>query len=120
MNAVSHLLIAASFTLTAIPAAFAQQGGHHNHHAADPAAKDPASAQLSEGEVRKVDKDAKKLTIKHGDLRNLGMPPMTMVFQVREPAILDQIKAGDKINFVAEEIGGKLIATKVALRKSLY
>jgi Cu(I)/Ag(I) efflux system protein CusF len=74
----------------------------------------PALAQsLSDGEVRKVDKDAKKITIKHGPLQNLDMPPMTMVFQVKDPAMLEQVKAGDKIKFEAEKIGGAFTVTKI-------
>jgi Cu(I)/Ag(I) efflux system protein CusF len=88
------------------PAAHAQQtqAGHDAHH--------PAAA-LSDGEVRKVDKDAKKITIKHGPLANLDMPPMTMVFQVKDPAMLDQVKTGDKIRFQAEKVGGAFTLTKI-------
>ena len=74
----------------------------------------PASAtqsELSDGEVRKVDKDAKKITIRHGPLKNLDMPAMTMVFQVKDPALLDQVKAGDKIRFLAEKTGGAYTVT---------
>lgn len=74
----------------------------------------PAMAQvLSDGEVRKVDKDAKKITIKHGPLQNLNMPPMTMVFQVKDQAMLDQVKAGDKVKFQAEKVGGEFTVTKL-------
>jgi Cu(I)/Ag(I) efflux system periplasmic protein CusF len=75
----------------------------------------PALGQstLSDGEVRKVDKDAKKITIKHGPLANLDMPPMTMVFQVRDPAMLEQVKAGDKVKFQAEKVGGAFTVTKI-------
>jgi Cu(I)/Ag(I) efflux system protein CusF len=74
----------------------------------------PAMAQvLSDGEVRKVDKDAKKITIKHGPLQNLDMPPMTMVFQVKDPAMLEQVKAGDKVKFQAEKLGGAFTVTKI-------
>ena len=65
-----------------------------------------ADAAMSEGEVRKVDPAAKKITIKHGELRNLDMPPMTMVFQVADPALLKQVKPGDKVRFRAEKISG--------------
>jgi len=68
---------------------------------------------LSDGEVRKVDKDAKKITIKHGPLANLDMPPMTMVFQVKDPAMLEQVKAGDKVKFQAENVGGAFTVTKI-------
>ncbi|HEY6071887.1 MAG TPA: copper-binding protein [Anaerolineales bacterium] len=65
------------------------------------------TAELSEGEVRKVDREARKITIKHGPIQNLDMPPMTMVFQVKDAAMLDQVKAGDKVRFSAEKIGGQ-------------
>jgi len=68
---------------------------------------------LSDGEVRNVDKDAKKITIKHGPLANLDMPPMTMVFQVQDPAMLEQVKAGDKVKFQAEKVGGAFTVTKI-------
>lgn len=72
-----------------------------------------AGASLSDGEIRKVDKDAKKITIRHGPLVNLDMPPMTMVFQVTNPAMLDQVKAGDKVKFQAEKVGGAFTVTKI-------
>jgi Cu(I)/Ag(I) efflux system periplasmic protein CusF len=69
------------------------------------------TADMSSGEVRKVDKSSSKITIKHGELKNLDMPPMTMVFQVRDPALLEKAKKGDKVRFVAEEKDGALIVT---------
>ncbi len=68
---------------------------------------------LSDGEVRKIDKDAAKVTIKHGPIRNLDMPGMTMVFRVKDPAMLDQVKAGDKIKFQAENINGAITVTQM-------
>lgn len=82
---------------------------HSAHHAAAPL---PA-APLSEGEIRKVDKGAKKITIKHGPLVNLDMPAMTMVFQVKDPAILEKLKAGDKVKFEAQKLGSSYIATRI-------
>ena len=74
----------------------------------------PAFAQpLTEGEVRKVDKEAKKITIKHGPLQNLDMPAMTMVFQVKDPAMLEQVKAGDKVKFEAQKMGGAFTVTAI-------
>lgn len=70
-------------------------------------------AAMSTGEVRKIDKEAGKITIKHGPLLNLAMPGMTMVFHVRDGAMLDQVKEGDKIKFVAEKVGGVLTVTKL-------
>ena len=75
----------------------------------------PALAQaLSDGVIRKVDKDAQKLTIKHGPLLNLDMPAMTMVFQVKDRQMLDQVKVGDKVKFEAEMLsGGRVFVTKI-------
>ena len=72
-----------------------------------------ASVAMTQGEIRKVDKDAGKLTIKHGPLTNLEMPAMTMVFRVKDPAMLEQLKAGDKVNFEAAKIGGAYTVMKL-------
>jgi Cu(I)/Ag(I) efflux system protein CusF len=68
---------------------------------------------LSSGEVNKVDKDAGKITIKHGTLANLNMPAMTMAFKVKDTSMLNQVKPGDKINFTAEKVNGALTVTKL-------
>ena len=72
-----------------------------------------AAAGLSDGEIRKVDRDAKKLTIRHGPLENLNMPAMTMVFQVKDHAMLDSVKAGDKVRFIADKLGGAYTVTHI-------
>ncbi|WP_309907277.1 copper-binding protein [Variovorax soli] len=72
-----------------------------------------AAAELTEGEIRKIDKDGKKLTLKHGPLKNLDMPGMTMVFQVKDEAMLDTLQVGDKVRFEAEKIGGKFTVTRI-------
>lgn len=73
----------------------------------------PAFAQMADGEIRKVDKNAKKITIKHGEVKSIEMPPMTMVFQVRDPALLDKVKAGDKVKFQAEKQGDNYVVTAI-------
>ena len=85
------------------------------HHKAEAGAStgSPQPAAMNDGEVRRVDKDAKKITIRHGPLEKLDMPAMTMVFQVSDPAMLDQVKAGDKVKFQAEKIGGAFTVTKI-------
>ncbi len=82
-------------------------------HAMPQMAQPMANAPLSEGEIRKVDKSAGKLTIKHGPLVNLDMMPMTMVFRVQDPAMLDKVKRGDKIRFRADSIKGVLTVTRI-------
>jgi Cu(I)/Ag(I) efflux system periplasmic protein CusF len=80
--------------------------------AAEPAGS-AASAGFSEGDVRKIDRPAGKITLKHGEIRNLDMPPMTMVFGVTDAAMLDRVKAGDKVRFKAASLGGKLTLTEL-------
>ncbi len=81
-----------------------------SHGAMDHAAM---SSMQSEGMVRKVDKQQGKLTLRHGPLENLGMPAMTMVFRVTEPAWLDQVKPGDKVRFLADRVNGQLTVTQL-------
>jgi Cu/Ag efflux protein CusF len=66
-----------------------------------------------DGEVRKIDKDASKITLKHGPIPNLDMPGMTMVFRVQDPAMLDAVKTGDKVRFSADKVGGALTITQM-------
>lgn len=75
------------------------------------------SAAMADGEIRRVDRDAKKITIRHGPLQSLEMPAMTMVFQVKDPAMLDQVKVGDKVKFTAEKAGGAFTVTQIELAK---
>ena len=72
------------------------------------------SAAFTDAEVRKVDKQAGKVTLKHGPIANLEMPAMTMVFHVKDAAMLDKVKAGDKVRFKAEKIQGNYTVTEVA------
>ena len=71
-----------------------------------------ARVDLTDGEVRKVDKDTRKITIKHAEIRNLDMPGMTMLFQVRDPAFLELVKPGDKVKFAAERLNGAIAVTQ--------
>ena len=69
------------------------------------------------GEVRKVDKDARKITLRHGEIKQLDMPAMSMVFQVKDPAMLDKVKAGDKVKFRAEGSAGAFTITEIETAK---
>lgn len=69
--------------------------------------------EYTKGVVNKVDAKAKKVTIKHDDLKNLEMPAMTMVFRVDDPALLEKLKEGSQVEFVAERVNGKLVVTQV-------
>jgi Cu(I)/Ag(I) efflux system protein CusF len=68
---------------------------------------------MAEGEVRKIDKGAKKITLKHGPIPSIDMPAMTMVFPVKDPALLDKAKPGQKVKFQAEMISGTATVTQI-------
>ena len=72
-----------------------------------------ATKDTTEAEVRKVDKEAKKVTLKHGPLKNLDMPGMTMVFQVKDAAMLDKLAVGDKIKVNVEQQQGAFVVTAI-------
>ena len=78
-----------------------------------PAGSLAQTADAAEGEVRKIDRDAKKITLKHGPIKNLDMPGMTMVFQVRDASMLDRLAAGDKVLFTAEQLQGAYVVTSI-------
>ncbi len=92
--------------------ALAQQAdaGHAQHGAA-------TASDTADGEIRKVDKASGKLTIKHGELKNLGMGAMTMVFRAKDAAMLDKVKAGDKVRFTVENAGGAMTVTAIEVTK---
>jgi Cu/Ag efflux protein CusF len=85
--------------------------GNSGEHAATQIAQ--ANPDVAQGEVRKVDRENRKITLKHGEIRSLDMPPMTMVFRVRDAAMLDGLKAGDKVKFSAEKIDGAYAVTAI-------
>ena len=74
-------------------------------------------SDLTDGEIRKVDKDTKKLTIKHGEIKNLDMPGMTMLFKVSDPAMLEAVQPGDKVRFRVEKAGAALVVTTLQVVK---
>ena len=67
-----------------------------------------APLPLVDGEVRKVDIAQQKITLRHAEIPNIEMSPMTMVFRVKEPALLAQVQAGDKVRFTADKLDGTL------------
>jgi Cu(I)/Ag(I) efflux system protein CusF len=82
------------------------------HHKPAPAAA-AAAADMADGEVRKVDLEGGKVTLKHGEIKNLEMPGMTMVFVVKDKAMLEKLKTGDKVKFKAVNEGGKFTVTEI-------
>jgi len=76
-------------------------------------ARSQTPAEFTAAEVRKVDKQGRKITLKHEEIKSLGMPPMAMVFQVKDDAVLDQYKAGDKVQFKAIYDAGKYVVVAI-------
>lgn len=109
MKLLSFIAVAA---LVLSGTAFAQNSAadHAAHHA--PAASSPAAPNV-DGEVRKVDREQGKLTLKHGPIANLDMPGMTMVFKVADAKMLDKLAPGDKVKFAASNKDGALTVTAI-------
>jgi Cu(I)/Ag(I) efflux system periplasmic protein CusF len=76
-----------------------------------------AGADMTEGEVRKIDKETGKLTLRHAEIKSLDMPPMTMVFTLKDKAMLDKLQPGDKVKFKAVNDGGKFTVTQIEMSK---
>lgn len=109
MKRLLSVLALAGFAFLATPS-FAQAGHDHGHGAA--AAK-PGAEVVNTGEVKRINQDTKKVTIAHGPLKAFDMPPMTMAFGVKDPALLAKVKQGDKVNFVLEKAGEDLVITRI-------
>jgi len=104
---MKKLLIVTALTLAAVPA-LAQHAGHGT---AKPAAT--AAGELSDGEVRRIDKARGTVLLKHGEIKNLNMGGMTMSFKFKDPKMAEQVKEGDKVKFTAEQKGEDLIITSI-------
>ena len=112
MKSISILALATALFL---PVAFSLPAAAQN---AAPAADMPMggmthSTDMADGEIRKISKETGKLTIKHGEIKNLDMPPMTMVFTAKDPAMLDKLMVGDKVRFAVVDEGGKMLVTDI-------
>lgn len=105
MRFMRSLLLAAVVGVTALsPLARAAQ---------TPAPSEAQMSTLTEGEVRKIDLSANKITIKHGPIVHMDMPGMTMIFAAKDPAMLEKVKVGDKIRFLVTQENGKMVVTEI-------
>lgn len=109
------ITLAALLMALATPALAQQKAEDHSAH--HPAAATASAADMAEGEIRKVDQDAKKLTIKHGEIKSLDMPPMTMVFQVKDAGVLEKVKVGDKVRFRVQKSDTGFVVTDIQAAK---
>ena len=76
-----------------------------------------AQSEMVDGQVTKIDQSASKITLKHGPLKKFDMDAMSMVFRVQDPAMLKQVKVGDKVKFEADKINGQFTVTKMQKAK---
>ena len=102
------LITASLIAIASLGAVSVQAAGDHAGHAGHAMAAPAAEMQMVDGQVKKVDKAAGKVTLSHGPLTNLNMPAMTMAFKVSNAAWLDQMKSGDKIRFMADTVNGAI------------
>ncbi len=108
-------LVLALLAAAAVPAWASKDHGSHSAHSHSVAQVD--AGEMTQGEVRRVDKEAGKLTLRHAEIKSLDMPAMTMVFQVKEPAFLDKVKVGDKVRFRVEKAAGAYVVTAIEATK---
>ena len=115
MNAFTKLAAATLITISTAASTWAQDA--HGAHGAHGSHQASAATSLVAGEIKKVDKEAGKVTIRHAEIKNLGMAAMTMVFRVKDSAMLGQVKAGDKVNFAAEKVNGAITVVQLEAAK---
>ena len=109
MKLLEKLLVTLAVAMTPLAGALAQAAAS----VAASASKAAIPVAFTNAQVRKVDKEGKKVVLKHEEIVNLGMPPMAMVFEVRDASVLEQLKAGDKIRFKAIWEAGKYLAVDI-------
>lgn len=132
----AHAGLAAALVAVAAAGTAAAQSSHASGHAHGPAPAAPAASttapaaagasaakpanaaaesagEWADAEVRRVDREARKVTLRHGPIRSLDMPPMTMVFQVADDALLARLREGGKVRFMAEKRAGAYVVTQV-------
>lgn len=103
--------------VSSVGGAMAHEGEHGQMVGTAAATAEQAANDLTDGEVRKLDMAAGKVTLKHGEIKNLEMPGMTMVFQAKDKTLLAALKVGDKIKFRAINEGGKILLTEIHVVK---
>lgn len=112
---IRFFVFLAALNVTSTAFAQSSSSDHSAHHPTGVTSSAPANQLGAEAEVRRVDKAQGKVTLRHGRIENLDMPPMTMVFTASDPALLEKINTGDKIRFSAEKRNGVFTVTGIEL-----
>ncbi|MDP1894929.1 MAG: copper-binding protein [Hydrogenophaga sp.] len=119
LKTAQHGLRASTLLALLLASGMALAQTHNHAHGAPATTETPAAATptaptetasnglpWAEAEIRRIDAAAGKLSLKHGDIKNLDMPPMTMVFQLQDKALLGKLKVGDRVRFTADKVNG--------------
>ena len=109
--------IASVATLSTLAYAEAAKSNDQQSQAAPAKSTPAADADLTHAEIRKIDKDAKKITLKHETIKNLDMPGMTMVFKVKDAKLLDKAQVGDKVKVKIIQEGSSYVVTEIVTTK---
>lgn len=113
---IAQLLTAAALFLS-MPL-MAQAGADHSKMGMDHGKMTmTATPAMTDGEIRRIDKENGKVTIKHGEIKHMDMPPMSMVFNVKDKAMLDKVQVGEKIQFIVIQDAGKMVVTDIKAMK---
>jgi Cu(I)/Ag(I) efflux system periplasmic protein CusF len=112
MKSLFAAVFALLMSIAALPA-MAQQAAASATPAAAGVADKSDMAKMADGEVRKIDVSQNKLTLKHGEIKKLDMPPMTMVFRIKDAKLFEGLAVGDKVKFAAEQIDGNYVVTQI-------
>ena len=110
---VSVFLFSLGFALSVSANAQDSPAGRDSRNPSSVTAAASVNAEMTEGVVRKVDRDVKKLTMRHGPIKNLDMPEMSMVFRVTDPKMLEGLKPDAKVRFRADRIDGQITVTHI-------
>lgn len=110
MKTINLKFLALSLITFALPPVMAQQEHEHGAHQADAAAD---TSEMTVATIRKLDAENGKITLKHEAIKNLGMPGMTMVFQVEDKTLFSGLSEGDMVHFKAEKKGTALVVTSL-------
>lgn len=112
---MKKLLVSSLATLALGTVAVPPASAGDDHHSMEGHDKkmEAMAPTWTDGEVRKIEKEAGKLTLRHGEVKNLDMRAMTMAWKLKDPSMLDNLKVGDKILFTAEKMNGQFTITEI-------
>ncbi|KYP11101.1 MAG: copper-binding protein [Limnobacter sp.] len=113
LSAITLALLGASAAYAADHTVHVIENENRMKAEAEAKAKAASQAEMADGEIRKINKNTGKITVKHGEIKSVEMPPMTMVFGVADKAMLEGLKEGDKVKFNVKQEGSNYTVTEI-------